>query len=200
MYEPNKEKTTFVVERGTYCYKVMPFGLKNAGATYQRLVNMMFKKQIGVTIEVYVDDIMVKGKQLSDHIGNLAKTFSILRKYKMKLNPTKCTFGVSSSGFLGYLVTQRGIEEHPKEIRAILDMKSPTTLKEIQSLTGRAVAFNSFFSLSINRCKLFFKVIKRAQRDKWDDECEKAFQDLKKYLVSLSLLSKPKVVDTYTTT
>ncbi|KAM1611155.1 hypothetical protein ACFXTN_021478 [Malus domestica] len=96
MYEPNKEKTAFMIKRGTYCYKVMPFGLKNAGATYQRLVNMMFKKQIGVTMEVYVDDIMVKGEQLSDHIRNLGETFKILRKYKMKLNPTKCTFVISS--------------------------------------------------------------------------------------------------------
>ncbi|KAM1256717.1 hypothetical protein ACFX2G_031395 [Malus domestica] len=87
MYELDKEKTTFVIKRCTYCYKIMPFGRKNAGATYQMLVNMMFKKQIGVTMEVYVDDIMVKGKQRSDHIRNLAKTFNFLKKYKMKLNP-----------------------------------------------------------------------------------------------------------------
>ena len=95
----------------------MPFGLKNAGATYQRLANMMFKKQIGVTMEVYVDDIMVKGKQQLDRIRNLAETFNILRKYKIKLNPTKCTFGVSSGRFLRYLVTKLGIEAHPKQIR-----------------------------------------------------------------------------------
>ncbi|KAM1296824.1 hypothetical protein ACFX2F_023846 [Malus domestica] len=116
MYKPDKEKIAFMIERGTYYYKVMPFGLKNTGAIYQRLVNMMFKKQIGVTMEVYVDDIMVKGKQRSDHIHNLVKTFNILRKYKMKLNPTKCTFGVSSCQFLRYLVTQLGIEPHPKQI------------------------------------------------------------------------------------
>ncbi|KAM1217120.1 hypothetical protein ACFX2J_013332 [Malus domestica] len=84
----------------------MPFGLKNVGATYQRLVNTMFKKQIRVTMEVYVDDIMVKGKQRSDHICNLVETFAILREYNMKLNPAKCTLGVSSCRFLGYLVTQ----------------------------------------------------------------------------------------------
>ena len=127
---------------------------------------MMFKKQIGVTMEVNVDDIMVKGKQRSDHIRNLTETFNILRKYKMKLNPTKCTFGVSSGRFLGYLVTQRGIEAHPKQIQAILEMKSPTTLKEIQSLIGRAAALNRFLSWSTDRCKPFFKAIKRAQRDK----------------------------------
>ena len=195
MHEPDKEKTAFVIERGTYCYKVMPFGLKNAGATYQRLVNMMFKKQIGVTMEVYVDDIRVKGKQRSDHIRNLAETFDILRTYKMKLNPAKCTFGVSSGRFLGYLVTQRGIEAHPKQIRAILEMKSPTTLKEIQSLTGRAAALNRFLLRSTDRCKPFFKAIKRVKRDKWDEECEKAFQDLKKYLTSPQLLSKPEAAD-----
>ncbi|KAM1492203.1 hypothetical protein ACFXTH_024250 [Malus domestica] len=162
MYELDKEKTEFVIEWGTYCYKVMPFGLKNAGATNQRLVNVMFKKQIGVTMKVYVDDIMVNGKQRSDHIHNLAKTLNILRKYKMKLNPTKCTFGVSSGRFLGYLVIQRGIEAYPKQIRAIIEMKSPTTLKEIQNLTGRATAFNRFLSRSIDRCKPFFKTIKTA--------------------------------------
>ena len=183
-----------MIERGTYCYKVMPFSLKNAGATYQRLVNMMFKKQIGVTMEVYVDDIMVKGKQRSDHILNLAEIFDILRKYKMKLNPTKCTFGVSSGRFLGYLVTQRGIEAHPKQIRVILEMKSPTTLKEIQSLTGRAATLNCFLSRSTNRCKPFFKAIKRAQRDKWDEECKKAFQDLKSLRSSSELCSHTRRV------
>ncbi|KAM1787469.1 hypothetical protein ACFX11_037862 [Malus domestica] len=114
MYEPDKEKIAFMIEQGTYCYNVMPFALKNTGATYQRLVNMMFKKQIGVTMEVYVHDIMVKGKQRSEHIGNLVETFNIFRRYKMKLIPTKCTVRVSSSKFLGYLVTQQGIEAHPK--------------------------------------------------------------------------------------
>ncbi|XP_050125699.1 uncharacterized protein LOC126602934 [Malus sylvestris] len=146
-------------------------------------------------MEVYVDDIMVKGKQRSDHIRNLAETFNILRRYKMKLNPTKCTFGVSSGRFLGYLVTQRGIEAHPKQMQAIIEMKSPTTLKEIQSLTGRAAALNHFLSRSTNRCKPFFKAIKRAQRDKWDEECEKAFQDLKNYLTPPPLLSKPEAAE-----
>lgn len=105
MHKPNKEKTAFVIERGTYCYKVMPFDLKNARATYQRLVNTMFKKKIKVTMKVYVNDIIVKVKQWSDHIHNLAEAFAILREYNMKLNPAKCTFGVSSGRFLGYLVT-----------------------------------------------------------------------------------------------
>ncbi|CAL2256933.1 unnamed protein product [Prunus armeniaca] len=105
MHEDDKAKTSFIIERGTYCYKVMPFGLKNAGATYQRLVNKIFKEKISKTMEVYVDDMLVKALELVDHIKNLAKAFSLLQKYNMKLNLSKCTFGVSSGRFLGYLVT-----------------------------------------------------------------------------------------------
>ncbi|KAI5335978.1 hypothetical protein L3X38_026112 [Prunus dulcis] len=191
MHEDDKAKTSFIIERGTYCYKVMPFGLKNAGATYQRLVNKIFKEQIGKTMEVYVDDMLVKAPERADHIKNLAEAFSLLRKYNMKLNPSKCTFGVSSGRFLGYLVTQRGIEAHPNQIKAILKMKSPATTKEIQSLTGRAAALNRFLSRSTDKCRPFFKALKKGHRDKWDDECEVAFQNLKTYPTSPPLLSKP---------
>ncbi|KAI5335513.1 hypothetical protein L3X38_025646 [Prunus dulcis] len=191
MHWDDKTKTSFIIERGTYCYKVMPFGLKNAGATYQRLVNKIFKEQIGKTMEVYVDDMLVKAPKRADHIGNLAESFSLLRQYRMKLNPSKCTFGVSSGQFLGYLVTQRGIEAHPRQIKAILEMKSPFTVKEIQSLTDRAVALNRFLSRSTDKCRPFFKALKKGQRDKWDEECEVVFQNLKTYLTSPPLLSKP---------
>ncbi|CAL9022511.1 unnamed protein product [Prunus brigantina] len=191
MHDDDKAKTSFIIERGTYCYKVMPFGLKNAGATYQRLVNKIFKEQIGKTMEVYVDDMLVKAPKRADHLKNLTEAFSLLRQYRMKLNPSKCTFGVSSGRFLGYLVTQRGIEAHPRQIKAILEMKSPSTVKEIQSLTGRAAALNRFLSRSTDKCKPFFKALKKGQRDKWDEECEAAFQSLKAYLTSPPLLSKP---------
>ena len=92
MHEPDKEDTSFVTDVGLYCYRVMPFGLKNAGATYQRLVNVMFKPQIGKTMEVYVDDMLVKSKRAVDHMDHLAKMFVVLRKYGMKLNPLKCSF------------------------------------------------------------------------------------------------------------
>ncbi|CAL2270892.1 unnamed protein product [Prunus armeniaca] len=108
----------------------------------------------------------------------------------MKLNPSKCTFGVSSGQFLGYLVTQRGIEAHPNQIKAILDMKSPAITKKIQSLTSRAAALNRFLSRSTDKCRPFFKALKKGHKDKWDDECEVAFQNLKTYLTSPLLLSK----------
>ncbi|KAI3678508.1 hypothetical protein L6452_37803 [Arctium lappa] len=101
MHSDDQKKIAFVTDKGIYCYKVMPFGLKNAGSTYQRLVNMMFKEHLGDTIEVYIDDMLVKSKHTDDHIGHLKQSFDILREYKMKLNPKKCSFGVRAGKFLG---------------------------------------------------------------------------------------------------
>ena len=94
--DPNdQEKTSFVTGQGTYCYRVMPFGLKNVGATYQRLMNKMFHKQIGASMEVYIDDMLVKSVKAELHITHLAEEFHVLNSYNMKLNPAKCAFGVS---------------------------------------------------------------------------------------------------------
>ena len=125
MDKVDQEKTSFVTSQGLFCYKVMPFGLKNAGATYQRLVNHMFRSQIGRNVEVYVDDMLVKSQDERRHLDDLQETFDTLRQYHMKLNPSKCAFGVSSGKFLGFMVFHRGIEANPDKIQAILDMKPP---------------------------------------------------------------------------
>ena len=133
--DPNdQEKTSFVIAQGTYCYRVMPFGLKNAGATYQRLVNRMFQKHIGTTMEVYIDDMLVKSPTAKLHIAHLSEAFQILREYNMKLNPAKCAFGVSTGKFLGFIVNNRGIEANPDKIKVVLDMPSPSGIKEVQRL------------------------------------------------------------------
>ena len=105
MAEEDQEKTAFITSQGLYCYKVMPFGLKNAGATYQRLVNKMFSKQIGRNMEVYVDDMLVKSKEELAHLDDLIEIFAMLKQYQMKLNPGKCIFGVTSGKFLGFMVS-----------------------------------------------------------------------------------------------
>ncbi|XP_058068612.1 uncharacterized protein LOC131217667 [Magnolia sinica] len=110
MHPLDMQKTTFVTDKGLYCYRVMPFGLKNTRATYQRLVNQMFARQIGHTMEVYVDDMLVKSIKASDHLTDLGETFGVLREYQMKLNPAKYVFGVESGKFLGFQVSQQGIE------------------------------------------------------------------------------------------
>uniref|UniRef100_A0A2N9F1B6 Uncharacterized protein n=1 Tax=Fagus sylvatica TaxID=28930 RepID=A0A2N9F1B6_FAGSY len=190
MEEEDQEKTAFITSRGLFCYKVMPFGLKNAGATYQRLVNKMFHDQIGRNVEVYVDDMLVKSKENEDHLKDLKETFQALRTYNMKLNPEKCAFGVSSGKFLGFMVSQRGIEANPDKIKAILEMSPPTTVKEVQSLTGKAAALNRFVSRSTDKCLPFFKVLRKAFQ--WTEECQRAFEELKVYLSSPPLLSPSK--------
>ena len=192
MHEADQIKTTFVTNRGLYCYKVMPFGLKNAGATYQRLVNRMFDKQIGRTMEVYVDDMLVKSLKTTDHVRDLREMFAILRQYKMKLNPNKCAFGVESGKFLGYMVSRRGIEANPEKIRAILEMSSPKKPREVQSLAGRIAALTRFVSKATDRCQPFFEALKKTDNFEWSDECEKAFRDLKAYFASPPFLAKPK--------
>ena len=185
----DQEKTSFVTVQGTYCYRVMPFGLKNAGATYQRLVNRMFKKQIGTTMEVYIDDMLVKSTTAGLHIAHLSETFQILRDYNMKLNPAKCAFGVSARKFLGFIVNHRGIEANPDKIKALLDMPSPSGIKEVQRLTGRIAALSRFVSRASDKCQPFFQVLKKAFR--WDEKCEEAFVALKTYLSSPPILVSP---------
>ena len=148
----DQEKTSFVTVQGTYCYRVMPFGLKNARATYQRLVNRMFQNQIGTTMEVYIDDMLVKSTTSELHIAHLSEAFKILKNYNMKLNPAKCAFGVSTEKFLGFVVIHRGIEANPDKIKAVLDMPSPSSIKEVQRLTGRIAALSRFVSRASDKC------------------------------------------------
>ena len=131
MAEEDQEKIAFITSQGLYCYRVMPFRLKDAEATYQKLENKMFSKQIETNMEVYVDDMLVKSKEELTHLDDLKETFATLRQYQMKLNPSKCAFGVASGKFLGFMVSQREIEANPKKVRAILDMTSPRIVKEV---------------------------------------------------------------------
>ena len=101
----NQEKTVFVTPIGNYHYKVMPFSLRNARSTYQRMMTRMFESQLGKNIEIYIDDMVVKSKMVLEHMGDLRAIFEIHRKYKLRLNTSKCSFGVGSGKFLGYMVT-----------------------------------------------------------------------------------------------
>ncbi|XP_020422651.1 uncharacterized protein LOC109949950 [Prunus persica] len=193
MHPEDQAHTSFITDRGLYCYKVMPFGLKNAGATYQRLVNQLFAPLIGNTMEVYVDDMLVKSRTADQHIPNLSAMFTILKQYKMRLNPTKCAFGAASGKFLGFMISQRGIEANPEKIQAILDMTIPKTVKDIQSLTGRVAALTRFISKATDRCAPFFKALKGTKRNiTWTAECDTAFSELKKYMGRAPLLSTPE--------
>ncbi|KAK0601168.1 hypothetical protein LWI29_021826 [Acer saccharum] len=196
MHRPDEEKIAFTTDQGLYCYIVMPFGLKNAGATYQRLVNKMFARQIGRNMEVYVDDMLTKSITANRHTDDLRETFDVLVRYGMKLNPAKCVFGVPSGRFLGYQVHQRGIEVNPEKIQALAKMVSPRTLKDVQKLTGCLASLSRFIAKSTDRCLPFFKALKKGKGVEWNEDCEKAFQALKDYLGQAPLLSKPETGET----
>ena len=148
----DQEKTAFVTPIGNYHYKVMPFDLKNAGSTYQRMMTRMFESLLGKNMEIYIDDMVVKSKKVSEHLGDLQVVFEILRSYKLRLNASKCSFGVGSGKFLGYMVTHRRIEVNPDLIKAITNMRTPRNPKEVQKLTGMVAALNRFISRSADRC------------------------------------------------
>ena len=157
----------------------MPFGQKNAGATYQRLVNKIFEEQIGKSIEVYIDDMLVKSLRAEDHLTHLQETFEILRKYNMKLNPEKYAFGVGSGKFLGFMVSNRGIEINPDKIKAIEDITIVDSIKVVQRLTGWIAALGRFISRSSDRSHKFFSLLKKKNDFAWTPECQQALEELK---------------------
>ncbi|GAA0173147.1 hypothetical protein LIER_41469 [Lithospermum erythrorhizon] len=161
----DKEKTAFFTEYGLFCWKVMPFGLKNAGTTYQRMVNIIFANQIGRNMKIYVDDMLVKSKEKGHHLENLRETFEQLRFSRLRINPEKCSFGVTSGKFLGYMISERGIEPNPDKIKALLDMKLPESYKDIQKLTGCLAALSRFISKLGERNLPFFKNLIRASKE-----------------------------------
>jgi hypothetical protein len=136
LYEPDQIKTSFITTYGAYCYVTMPFGLKNAGATYQRTMQRCMHGQIGWNIHAYIDDVVVKTKQSDTLLDDLKETFANLRRYRMKLNPEKCTFGVPAGYLLGYIISQRGIEANLSKIKAIEALEPPTELKDVQKFAG----------------------------------------------------------------
>ncbi|PKA46054.1 RNA-directed DNA polymerase like [Apostasia shenzhenica] len=190
MAENDEEHTSFITDQGTFCYKVMPFGLKNAGATYQRMIDTVLKNQRGRNIEAYVDDVLIKSKCVKQHIEDLRETLDTCRTYNIKINPLKSIFGSSYDKFLGHMVSARGIEANLEKIQAIQEMKPPQTVQDIQKLNGRVTALSRFISKSGECCLPFFKIL-RGENQAWNEDCAKAFQSLKEYLLSPPLLSAP---------
>lgn len=125
-------KTRFMTNRINYYYKEMPFGLKKLGVTYQRLMDMVFASQIGKNLEVYVDYMVIKTMENRKHVNDLEEIFASIRSYNMRLNPDKCTFEVQAGKFLGFMLINREIEANPDKCQVILDIRSPSTVKEVQ--------------------------------------------------------------------
>ncbi|GJY61338.1 reverse transcriptase domain-containing protein [Tanacetum coccineum] len=195
MAEQDEEKTAFHTSHGVYCYTKMPFGLKNAGATYQRLVDKAFDRQIGRNLEIYVDDLVIKSHTETELLRDIEETFRTLRKINMKLNPKKCTFGATEGMFLGYMISPEGIKPCPDKTEAVLQLPSPRTIKEVQSLNGKLASLNRFLSKSAEKSLPLFKTLKKCIKKSdfhWTPEAEQAFKQLKQHLVKLPMLVAPK--------
>jgi len=155
------------------------------------MVTKMFKAQLGRNMEAYIDDMVIKSKFASKCIQDLEEAFSVLRKHQLRLNTSKCSFGVSTGKFLGFIITHHGIEINPDQIKAINDLHLPRNSKEVQRLTSMTSALNRFISRSIDQCKPFFQVLHKWKDYSWTEECDQAFRELKEYLSNLPVLSCP---------
>jgi ribonuclease HI len=191
MKKEDEPKTSFITPSGTYCYLQMPEGLKNAGGSFSRMTAKVLHSQIGKNVLTYVDDIIVKSTKQENHIADLQETIANFRQAGLKLNPEKCVFGVKKGKFLGCLVSTKGIEANPNKIEAILRMEPPSTKKGAQRLTGRLASLNRFISRSEERNLPFFEVLKSAEVFQWGSAQQKAFEELKQYLIDLTTLTPP---------
>ncbi|KAK9017849.1 hypothetical protein V6N11_000850 [Hibiscus sabdariffa] len=184
-------KTTFVTWWGTFCYKVMRFGLKSAGATYQRAMVVLFHDMMHKEIEVYVDDMIAKSKTEEEHLTNLEKIFRRLRKFRLKLNPAKCTFGVTSGKLLGFIISRKGIEIDPDKVRAIQELPPPKTQKEVRGFLGRLNYISRFISQLTERCDPVYRLLRKNSPGEWNDECQVALERIKRQLTNAPILVAP---------
>ena len=191
MASEDMEKTSFIIKWGTYCYWVMPFGLKNAGATYQRAATTLFHDMMHRDVEVYVDDMIVKSRDRADHLAALQRFFERIRQFRLRLNPKKCTFGVTSGKLLGHIVSERGIEVDPEIIKAILDMPTPRNEKEIISFLGKLQYISRFIVRLTDICEPIFRLLRKNQPTVWNNDCQCAFEKIKECLLSPSVLVPP---------
>jgi hypothetical protein len=191
LYEPDQIKTSFITLYEAYCYLTMPFGLKNAGATYQRCMQKCLHDQIYKNVQVYVDDVVIKTKESKTLIDDLWETFANLRRFRMKLNPAKCTFGVPAGKLLGFLVSSRGIEVNPSKIRAIERMKPPIDLKEVQKFTGCLASLSHFISRLGDKALPLYQLMKKFDTFVWTTQADVAFKELKQMLSTAPVLASP---------
>ncbi|KAG8493371.1 hypothetical protein CXB51_010931 [Gossypium anomalum] len=191
MHPEDMSKTTFVTLWGTFCYKVMPFGLKNAGATYQRAMVTLFYDMMHKEIEVYVDDMIAKSRTEEEHVQVLRKLFLRLRKFQLKLNPAKCTFGARSGKLLGFVVSEKGIKIDPDKVKAIQELPLLRTQKEVRGFLGRLNYIARFISQLTEKCDPIFRLLKKHNPGVWDEECQKTFDKVKQYLSNAPVLTPP---------
>jgi hypothetical protein len=192
MKESDQLTTSFITPFGMYCYTTMPFGLRNAGATYQRCMNHVFGEHIGRTVEAYVDDIVVKTRKASDLLSDLETAFKCLRAKSMKLNPENCVFGVPRGMLLGFIVSERGIKANPEKIAGITNMGPIKDLKGVQRVMGCLAALSRFISRLGEKGLPLYCLVRKTERFTWTPEAEEALGNLKALLTNAPILVPPR--------
>jgi hypothetical protein len=193
MKESNQLATSFITPFGMYYYVTMLFGLRNAGATYQRCMQHVFRDHIGWTIEAYVDDIVVKTRKADDLVDDLRIAFGCLRVNEVKLNPEKCVFGVQRGMLLGYIVSQRGIEANPKKVAALERMGPIRDLKGVQKVLGCLAALSRFISRLGKKGLPLYRLLKKHERFSWTVEAQEVLEKLRATLAHAPVLTPPQV-------
>jgi hypothetical protein len=191
MKESDQLATSFITHFGMYCYTTIPFGLRNAGATYQRCMNHVFREHIGRTVEAYVDDIIVKARKASDLLSDLETTFKCLRAKGVKLNPEKCVLGVPRGMLRGFIVSERGIEANPEKIAAITNMGPIKDLKGVQRVMGCLTALSRFISRLGEKGLPLYRLLRKVKRFTWTPEAKEALRNLKTLLTNAPILVPP---------
>lgn len=171
-------KTSFITPWGIFCYVVMPFGLKNAGATYQRAMTIIFHDVMHKELEIYVDDMVEKYEHSKDHVSVLRKVFHRLVKFQLKLNPNKCMFGAKSGKLLGFVNSNRRMECDPSKAKDIIYMSPPITEKEIIGFLGRLQYIGRFINQLTPICEPIFKMLRNNVPTVWNHECQEEFETI----------------------
>jgi hypothetical protein len=192
MKESDQLATSFITPFGMYFYVMMPFGLRNAGATYQRCMQHVFGDHIGRTVEAYVDDIVMKTRKADNLVDNLRIAFGCLRANGVKLNPEKCVFGVPQGMLLGYVVSQRGIEANPEKVAALERMGPIRDLKGVQKVLGCLAALSHFISRLGEKGLPLYRLLKKHEQFSWTTEAREALDKLKATLANAPILTPPQ--------
>jgi hypothetical protein len=196
LHPDDEDKPAFITPHDIYFYKVMTFGMKNVGATYQKAIQKCLKSPIGNNVEAYVDDVVVKTTVEDKLIADLTETFANLREFQWKLNPTNCVFGVPSGLLLGFMVGHQGIEANPVKVDAICKMAKTSNKKDVMKLTGMMAALGCFINKLGEKGLPFFKLLKKADKFIWDDKAQKVFEALKQSLTTTPVMTPPILKET----
>jgi hypothetical protein len=191
MKESDQLVTSFITPQGMYCYTTMPFGLRNARASYQCCMNHVFGNHIGSIVQAYVDDIMVKTRKANNLVANLETTFACLQAKNVRLNPEKCVFVVPRGMLLGFIVSERGIEANPEKVSAITSMGPIKDVKGVQQVMGCLAALSRYISHLGEKGLPLYRLLRKTECFAWTPKAEEALDNLKKLLSNAPILVPP---------